>query len=405
MKRKGLLAAVLACLTLFAAVCGAFCGCDGGDPTETADNSALYGAPVEFEGEPHSLSVFFVNVGKADCAAVLIDGRCWLIDVGTEESFPAIYAALTELEVNEIEGVILTHEHSDHIGGLEAVSARCEIGRVYCPEFLITRAEIDAVVYDESLTLQTVKAGDSIEAAPGAAFEVLAPSHLLEGDGNDNSMVLKLTVNGRSFLFTGDMQTAEDRELVASGADLSCDVLKVPNHGNPDSTSAEFAEAASPLISVISTDTSVDHHSANARVRARLSSSEIYITQNYSMGVLVNVSEKGEISLSFPEKPQAASGAELVLASKANQTFVVRPTGGEVDLTGWFVYSTKGYEVFNFPAGTKLSSDLLVACRKSAQVSEADLVWDKKKVWADTKADNAVLCDPYGNEVSRIESN
>ncbi len=46
----------------------------------------------------------------------------------------------------------------------------------------------------------------------------------------------------------------------------------------------------------------------------------------------------------------------------------------------------------------------LVACRKSGYAESADLVWQKKKVWAENKRDYAVLCDPCGNELSRYLS-
>ncbi len=396
---------LLVCLLLSVAACFAMLiGCDNSGRYGEADTSAQYGAPVSFEGAAHEASVFFINVGKADSAAVVVDGHAWLVDAGTEESFPAVYSALGELGVTALDGVILTHEHSDHMGGLDPIAQRFPIASVVIPEFLLSRADIDSVVYENGLSVSTVKAGDSIPVCEGVAFEVLAPSRQMQGDGNDNSLVAMLRVNGRSFLFTGDMQTAEDGELTASGADLKCDVLKVPNHGNPDATSVEFAKAADPLISVISTDTAVDSNSASRIVRARLSSSEVYLTQGTELGVLMTVSDRGAISLSFPKKHEALSGAEVIGVSKGRQTFTLKNTaGGDLDLSGWYLYSSKGYEVFNFPQGTVLPSggELTVACRKSADAQTADLVWDKKKVWADKKDDFAVLMDPFGNEISR----
>ena len=372
-----------------------------------ADNSAIYGAPVEFSGEAHEASVFFVYVGKADCAVVKVDSAVWLVDTGTDESFPELFAALELMGAEEISGVLLTHEHSDHIGGLVSAAARLPVGKVICPEFVTDRSAILTAAAEAGLEVTTVRAGDSIPVTGDVAFRVLAPSGQIAGDGNDNSLVVKLAVNGRSFLFTGDMQTAEDASLLASGADVKCDVLKVPNHGNPDATSAEFAAAADPLISVISTDRRVDRDSANPLVKARLSNSEIYVTQDHPLGVRVDVSKRGEITLSFPIRPETPEGITLAAVSKAEQTFTVRnDSAKEVDISRWSVYSTRGFEVFTFPEGTVLApgEDLLVACRKSARAAEADLVWDIKKAWADSKEDIAVLIDAYGGEAARKPS-
>lgn len=393
-------------LLLALAAAASLSACGGG---KEDNGRPEYGEPVGFEGAPHEASVFFVNVGKADCAAVVIDGHAWLIDAGTEASAAKTYAALRFLDVDALDGVILTHEHLDHIGGLEPLSKLFPIARAVFPEYLMSRREIDDMLLSCSIPGQTVKKGDSIPIAEGVSFEVLAPDRIIDVDDNDNSLVCRLTVNGRSFLFTGDMQTEEDEVLVSSGQAVRSDVLKVPNHGNPDAVSEEFAKAADPLISVISTDTSVDANSANRRVKAKLSGSEIFVTQDHPMGVLVTVSERGEISVGFPEPPAPKAGLVFEEVSKEDQTFTLRNDSGEADdLTGWLVFSTRGGEIFRFPDGTVVEAGgrLLVACLGSdldASVTP-DLTWDVKKAWAGKKDDDALLCDPNGSIAARRAS-
>ncbi|MCR5808184.1 MAG: MBL fold metallo-hydrolase [Clostridiales bacterium] len=401
MKRKVKTAAMLLLAALV--FCLAACG-----EKKPKDNSAKYGAPVEFEGPPHEVSVMFVNVGKADCAVVMVDGHTWLVDTGTEESFIKTFAALKLLGAETIDGVILSHGHSDHSGGLAPISESFPIGRVCYPGYLIDRDRIASMIADLGLVGAAVSVGDRIGVTEGVSFLALAPLTLNVNDDNDNSLVLMLEVNGRRCLFTGDMQFAEDGELVASGADISCDVLKVPNHGNPDAVSEAFANAAKPLISVTSTDTGVDANSANRRVLAKLGMSDNFITENYGMGVLVTVSPRGEIALTFPEQPEAAkTGLSVSEADKPGQFLTIKNEGAEAaDISGWFVYSSKGFETFRFPNGTVVPAggSITVACKNSAAAQYADLIWNKKKIFADKKEDSAVLCDPFGNEISRLIS-
>ena len=71
-------------------------------------------------------------------------------------------------------------------------------------------------------------------------------------DSNDNSLVLLAEINGLKYLFTGDISTAVELELIEKYPDLKVDVLKVSHHGGQSATSAAFLMAIDPKIALIS---------------------------------------------------------------------------------------------------------------------------------------------------------
>ena len=166
-----------------------------------------------------------------------------------------------------------------------------------CETIFLSFNKIDNLSEDLYLPITKLNAGDKVKITDDIYFDVIGPLVLNEDDDNDNSLVMKLVVNGKTFLFTGDMQFAEEKTLMDAGVDLSSDILKVGNHGNKDATSDEFAIAVSPKYSVITTDTTVDTNSASKRVRKALSTSEIYITENYDRGITFTVLQDGTIEI------------------------------------------------------------------------------------------------------------
>ncbi|MEG1547990.1 MAG: MBL fold metallo-hydrolase [Clostridia bacterium] len=294
---------VLVCMAL---ACLPLCGCVRQDvppapvstltPTQTVEQPSL---PAEM-GKPGEATILFINVGKADAALVSIQGRNYLIDTGSKDSTGALFAALDSQGITQLDGVFITHTHSDHMGGLNKLAESYKINMLYCAQISMPNKKGEHKILNRATKLElpitALAAGDQI-AAGQASFKVLGPLALDKDDDNDNSLVLRLSVNGANILFTGDMQFAEENMLLNAGAELLSDVLKVGNHGNPDATSDEFATAVSPRFAVISTDTTVDTDSANVRVKDTLAGAQMHITQDYRLGVRVTVASDGEINV------------------------------------------------------------------------------------------------------------
>ena len=366
--------------------------------------SAIKSEPIDALLAGQNFSILFVNVGKADAAILRIKDVTVLIDTGSAESAPQLIAALNALGVARIDAVFITHSHSDHLGGLDALSANYQIPMVYSPFYseadkngigkIVKRAEKLHLPHKELL------AGDVVPITSDVSFTMLGPLSLNEADDNDNSLVLQFTYGTKTFLFAGDMQFAEEQAIIDSGASLKSDVLKVGNHGNPDATSDNFGALVSPAFAVISTDTSVDADSANPRVYAALPNATIEVTQDFPLGVLLTLDSSGAIALHNPARDSAASSVIVQAFDVAAQTITLANTGSEkADLSGMILFSARSDATLRFPDGTALDAgaSLVIGVGEDISFKGEDKPLSKKK-------DNTVLLfDRFGSPVSKLE--
>lgn len=396
------------------------CGCAAPSPaTETATLPATEAAtqtPVSDTATPSddvpdmpavqadAVQILFVNVGKADMALILAGGKAYAVDTGEKTSVAQAAAALKWAGVDTLSGVFLTHTHSDHIGGMKVLPAFVAVDTVYRASLSEDKKKggnkIDDAAEDASAALVLLDAGDTVPLSDGVAVTVLGPLVLNTDDDNDNSLVLLLEAFGSRVLLTGDMQFAEEESLLAAGVPLAADVLKIGNHGNPDATGDAFAQAVSPSAAVVSTDTDVDTDSDNPRVRAALSGAAVYSTEGTSLGVLVTLTADGGITVGFPEKQAPSLSLTLTDADREEQRVTVKNMGGDADISGCFLVSERGTEVFVFPDGTTLpaGASVTVGCDAGCDLRFPD----EESIFHKKKDDAALLYDAYGNLLARM---
>lgn len=375
-------------------------------PSDAAQNAGfvLPVAPTAAATDQQTLRVLFINVGKADAILLQYGGANALIDTGTEESAPRLLGALAFLGVEKLDALFLTHTHKDHIGGVPILGSKIPIQQAYAAHFSENKKngenKIDLAVAETGAPLHRLSAGDTVPFAGGTSFSVLGPLAYNKDDDNDNSLVLRFNCNGRTLLLTGDMQFAEEATLLDAQADLSADVLKVGNHGNPDATSEPFALAVSPGIAVISTDTSEDADSANPRVIAALSGAQVLVTQDTTLGVLLQIAPDHTMTLYDAAPEPSGAQIRIVDVDKNTQTVTLQNDGARVDLSGCMLLSQKGGELFRFAEGSAIKAGAQATI--AAEGKAGDFVFaGETEPWHKKKADTAILYDRFGLELAR----
>lgn len=199
------------------------------------------------------LYVHYIDVGQGDSELICCGGEYMLIDAGEPSASDTVVDYLNDHGIEKLEYVVCSHGHADHCGGLDAVVENFEVGTVFTSPYPGDTSSYEIfsdAVSAKGLTMTVPELGESYTLGE-AKLEFIGP--LEEYDNlNDDSLVMRLEYGDTSFLFTGDMTSKAERDLLEDGANVKCDVLKVGHHGSSGSSSYRFLYEAEPKIAVIS---------------------------------------------------------------------------------------------------------------------------------------------------------
>ena len=210
-------------------------------------------------------------------------------------------------------------------------------------------------------------------------------------------------------LLMGDTELAGEQALLRAHPDLpSCQVLKVAHHGGGDATSKALLTLVKPQVAVISTSTAEREDTPAPTVLQRLlkAGADVAVTQDGGAGVLVTLANgRAEMTLTdWTGLPALSAGVRLSDKDAKYDTVMITNVGdARADLSGWFLRSDRGGEVFVFPEGTTLAPGESLTLGTLSTVRPFDLLWPEKNVWHNSKDDAALLFDVYGREIDALE--
>jgi len=254
--------------------------------------------------EAKSLQIIFLDIGQGDSILIQKGIKQILIDGG-----PSGKTELAKLGEHlpyfdrEIEIVIATHPDKDHIGGLVETARNYKIGKVFA-----TAAEKDTQVFKEWKEtleynkIETLEIWRGTEVKfDGAEMKIIAPAGKVDpsvGDANDKSIVMRLDWGESSFLFTGDIESKAEREILENGENIDVDVLKIAHHGSKYSSSESFLDAASPEDAIISVGANNSYGHPTEAVISALRARNINIFRTDENGDIVYSCERNTCEIS-----------------------------------------------------------------------------------------------------------
>ena len=250
------------------------------------------------------MTLFVLNVGKADCMLLRSGESSYLIDTGRGNTFDRVEKALSGLSVSYLDGVIITHTDSDHVGGLKKLlKSGIEVGKIYTSAFYLPEKKEDRenpvtkAAGKKDVPVGFLRGGDSLPL-DGGSLRVLGPLRAAEDKEDNNSVVLLAQAAGGTILLAGDMEFPEESDLLSAGVIPEADVLKIANHGDGDATSEALINAVRPGTAVISTSTEEKADTPAKRVLRLLETwnVDVWQTQNAGTGILVTLLD-GEVSV------------------------------------------------------------------------------------------------------------
>ena len=328
---------------------------EGITPPETSGSTGNT-TPSKPSGNDTQLTVHYIDVGQADSILLECDGKFMIIDGGNVADSSLVVSYLLEQGVEELEAVVNTHPHEDHVGGLPGVLAVFPVKKVYAPTKTYSSNCFDDFVRytdQQNLEITIPKPGDTFSLGD-AEVTVLGPVTSYS-EVNNTSIVLMVTLGKTRFLFTGDMETKAETDMLdywAGKKDLSADVLKVGHHGSSTSTGYRFLYETDPLYAVISVGKNNQYGHPNADPLSRLRDADVTVYRTDQQGHIVITSDGENLGFSWGNSSVTPDIPSDPKEEHTKPTGATQPSGNSKQYIG-----NKNSQILHLPTCSSLPKE------------------------------------------------
>ena len=182
-------------------------------------------------------TIYFLDMPEGDSTVIITKHMKDVIVIDTAEKtknndFTKI---IKNFGIKHIDYLIISHSDSDHIGGSIDLVKKVKVNNLILG--IYDKNEVTNYVKRYCKNTYYLKSNDQIKTKR-FHINVLSPMKDYQNI-NDNSLVFILTLNNTKFLFTGDISTKVEKDLIKT-YQINVDYLKVAHHGSKTSTSNEF---------------------------------------------------------------------------------------------------------------------------------------------------------------------
>lgn len=205
------------------------------------------------------LDIHFLSVGQGDAILLRtpIYGHNILIDGGPDDSALSQLGKILPYSGRQIDLIVLTHPHADHLIGAIKVLENYEVKSV-----LITGAFTKDSSYEYFLKLLRQKkipiiiAKSSSDIKVGSIIlDIIFPQENLSlqelSNSNNGSIAIRIKYNNQSILLTGDSEIEEEKEILIAGQTVQSNIYKAAHHGSKTGIYYPFLRSVNPQKVII----------------------------------------------------------------------------------------------------------------------------------------------------------
>lgn len=243
------------------------------------------------------LTVHFIDVGQGLAILAQAGDDVLVYDGGNSDAASYFVSYLQQEGVTDIDYMIASHYDADHLNGLVGALHAFDTDTIIAPDYEHNSKLYTSfynTVSEQGKEVTYPEVGDAYEFGEGS-FTILGPTEIRD-DSNNNSVVVRLDYGDTSFLFTGDAEAKEEKDIIAANEDLDCDVLSVGHHGSASSTSWDFLEQVLPEYAVISCGVNNSYGHPDPDTIEKLDSVEAQIFRTDLQGNIIAISDGETIS-------------------------------------------------------------------------------------------------------------